>query len=189
MRFRERCAIMMPPRRSSADYGVFMSLEASIAANRFGLGARPGEIESIGVNPKDWLIGQIGPAQQPAAADGQAFSDGAQAVAELAAYRRQRRDLKASGDGQDVKAFFQKQRQILIDEMAARFDLGFATERPFAERLVWVWRNHFTISTQDAGTASLAAAYEREAIRPHIAGKFEDMLLAVATQPAMLIYF
>jgi uncharacterized protein (DUF1800 family) len=165
-----------------------MSLDASIAANRFGLGARPGEIERIGANPKDWLIGQIGPAQQPSAADGQTFANGAQAVAQLAAFRQQRREIKASGDGENAKAFFQKQRQVLIDEMAARFDLGFITDRPFAERLVWFWSNHFTISTQNAGTASLAGAYEREAIRPHIAGKFEDMLLAVATHPAMLVY-
>ena len=72
--------------------------------------------------------------------------------------------------------------------MGARFDLGFTTTTPFAERLVWFWNNHFTISIQNAQTASLAGAYEREAIRPFIAGKFEDMLLAVATHPAMLIY-
>ena len=165
-----------------------MSLEAFIAANRFGLGARPGDVERIGANPKQWLIAQIAPAQQPNAADGAAFSTGSEAVMALAAYRRQRREMKASGDGQDVKAFFQKQRQVLIDEMAARFDLGFSTDRPFAERLVWFWSNHFTISTQNAGTASLAGAYEREAIRPRIAGKFEDILLAVATHPAMLVY-
>ena len=165
-----------------------MSLEASIAANRFGLGARPGDIETIRANPRQWLTAQIAPAQQPSTADGAVFSTGAEAVTALAAYRRLRQELKANGDGQDAKAFFQQQRQILVDEMAARFHLGFTTDRPFAERLVWFWSNHFTISTQNAGTASLAGAYEREAIRPHIAGKFEDMLLAVATHPAMLVY-
>jgi uncharacterized protein (DUF1800 family) len=165
-----------------------MSLQSSIAANRFGLGAKPGELARVGADPKEWLIQQIGPAEQPAPDSGAAFMTGAQAVAELAAYRQQRRAMKQSGDTQDAKQFFQKQRQIFVDEMAGRFALGFGTDRPFAERLVWFWSNHFTISTQNAGTASLAGAYEREAIRPHIAGKYEDMLLAVATHPAMLIY-
>jgi uncharacterized protein (DUF1800 family) len=37
-----------------------MSLEAAIAVHRFGLGARPGEIEAVGPDPKAWLAAQIG---------------------------------------------------------------------------------------------------------------------------------
>jgi len=163
-----------------------MPLEGVLAANRFGLGARPGEVERAGENPKAWLIAQIAPAPQPQGPDGP-FKSGDALVADLAAYRQQRREMKKD-NAEGFKAFFKQQRQVLIDEMSARFDLGFTTQRPFAERLVWFWTNHFTISTQNAGTASLAGAYEREAIRPFIAGKFEDMLFAVATHPAMLIY-
>ena len=72
--------------------------------------------------------------------------------------------------------------------MAGRFQLGFTTERPFAEHLVWFWTNHFTVSTTAGRTLNFAGAFEREAIRPYIAGKFEDMLLAVASHPAMLVY-
>jgi uncharacterized protein (DUF1800 family) len=165
-----------------------MSLEGSIAANRFGLGAKPSEIERASGNPKEWLIAQIAPADQPISENGTPFESGGALVADLVAYRQQRRQEKGSNDSQGAKAFRQAQRQTLIDEMGARFDLGFTSDKPLAERLVWFWSNHFTISTQNAGTASLAGAYEREAIRPHIAGKFEDMLLAVATHPAMLIY-
>jgi uncharacterized protein (DUF1800 family) len=163
-----------------------MPLEGVLAANRFGLGARPGEVERASGNPKAWLIAQIAPAAQPQGPDGP-FKSGDALVADLAAYRQQRREMKKD-NAEGFKAFFKQQRQVLIDEMSARFDLGFTTQRPFAERLVWFWTNHFTISTQNAGTASLAGAYEREAIRPFIAGKFEDMLFAVATHPAMLIY-
>ncbi len=164
-----------------------MSLEGSIAVNRFGLGGRPGELEQASRDPKAWLTAQIAPAEQPRKPGGTAFPNGAELVRDLVAYRRQRQQMKKAQDA-DLKAFVQQQRQVLIDEMSARFDLGFKSQRPFAERLVWFWSNHFTISTQNAGTASLAGAYEREAIRPFIAGKFEDMLLAVATHPAMLIY-
>lgn len=165
-----------------------MSLEGSIAVNRFGLGAMPGEVERASGNPKEWLVNQIAPADQPNSENGRPFESGAALVADLISYRQQRRQDKNANDPQGAKAFFQAQRQTLIDEMGARFNLGFTSARPFAERLVWFWSNHFTISTQNAGTASLTGAYEREAIRPYIAGKFEDMLLAVATHPAMLIY-
>jgi uncharacterized protein (DUF1800 family) len=165
-----------------------MALEGVLAVNRFGLGARPGEVERAGKDPKAWLIAQVAPALQPVDAYGQPFVSGAQRVADLTAYRQARRDARVANDADQAREFARLQRQVLIDEMTARFQLGFTTDRPFAERLVWFWTNHFTISTQNAGTASLAGAYEREAIRPFIAGKFEDMLLAVATHPAMLVY-
>jgi uncharacterized protein (DUF1800 family) len=165
-----------------------MSVEGAIAVNRFGLGAKPGEIESASGNPQNWLMAQIAPADQPVPVSNSSFKNGAMLVADLAAFRMERQAAKGAGDPNQAKVFQQAQRQTLLAEMAARFDLGFTTDRPFAERLVWFWSNHFTISTQNAGTASLAGAYEREAIRPHIAGKFEDMLLAVVTHPAMLVY-
>ena len=165
-----------------------MSLEGVLAVNRFGLGARPGEVQAASADAKAWLKSQIAPATQPTAANSQPFVSGAQLVADLTAFRQQRRQARNQNDAQQAREFAQQQRQVLLNEMAARFNLGFTTAKPFAERLVWFWTNHFTISTQNAGTASLAGAYEREAIRPFIAGKFEDMLLAVATHPAMLIY-
>ena len=61
-------------------------------------------------------------------------------------------------------------------------------ERPFAEHLVWFWTNHFTVSTTAGRTFNFAGAFEREAIRPYIADTFENMLLAVASHPAMLVY-
>lgn len=163
-----------------------MSLEAAIAVNRFGLGAMPGEIADIH-DPGQWLIAQLGPADQPVPLDGQPFRNGATLVKDLQVFRKERREMKRDGD-KNLRAFVKQQRQVLIGEMASRFQQGFTSRRPFTERLVWFWSNHFTISVQNPAVASLAGAYEREAIRPHIAGKFEDMLLAVATHPAMLVY-
>ncbi len=165
-----------------------LSLDGVLAVNRFGLGARPGEVQLASTDPKAWLTAQVGPAPQPVQADGAPFKNGGQLVADMDQFRRERRDARKQNDAKDAMAFNKMRRQVLMDEMAARFDLGFTTSRPFAERLVWFWNNHFTISTQNGQTASLAGAYEREAIRPYIAEKFEDMLLAVATHPAMLIY-
>ena len=56
----------------------------------------------------------------------------------------------------------------------------------FVERLVWFWSNHFCVSADKV--PSMAGAYEREAIRPHVLGRFADMLLAAESHPAMLFY-
>ena len=165
-----------------------MSVEGAIAVHRFGLGAKPGEVAKASDNPKNWLLSQIAPAPQPVPLDGTQFKTAATLLADAAQYRRERLTAKKDNDPQAIKEFQMAQRQLYQGEMAARFDLGFTTDKPFAERLVWFWGNHFTISTQNNMVTPVAGAYEREAIRPHIAGKFEDMLFAVATHPAMMIY-
>ena len=133
-----------------------MSLQAAIAVNRFGLGALPGETAAVGSDPKQWLVSQIGPADQPVPVNGEPFRNGAQLVKDLQAFRQQRRELKQDGDTKDLRAFVRQQREVLINEMASRFQQGFTSRRPFAERLVWFWSNHFTISVQNPAVASLA---------------------------------
>ena len=54
------------------------------------------------------------------------------------------------------------------------------TERPFVERLVAFWSNHLCVSMgAKVLVVPLAGGYEREAIRPHVLGRFEDMVLCV----------
>jgi uncharacterized protein (DUF1800 family) len=79
-------------------------------------------------------------------------------------------------------------QQAYREEAKARIDAAFDAEIGFAERLVWFWSNHFCISVAKNGVRPLAGAYEREAIRPHVLGRFADMLKAAETHPAMLIY-
>src|SRR3984957_7539508 len=99
----------------------------------------------------------------------------------------ERRAIKA-GDPDAQKKLAGGRLKIFTDEMAGRFKLGFITKRPFAEHLVWFWTNHFTVSTTAGRALNFCGAFEREAIRPYIADKFENMLLAVASHPAMLVY-
>jgi len=165
-----------------------MSLEAAIAVHRFGLGARPGEIEGVGADPKAWLTAQIGmAAEQPVAPDGGAFPNCGTLVRQEQAMIAERRAIKA-GDPEAQKKLAGGRMKIFTDEMAGRFKLGFTSSRPFAEHLVWFWTNHFTVSTTAGRTLNFCGAFEREAIRPFIADKFENMLLAVASHPAMLVY-
>jgi uncharacterized protein (DUF1800 family) len=163
-----------------------MSLEGAIAAHRFGLGARAGEIAAASADPKGWLKSQIGTeADQPQGA----LMKGGQLVAEAEQYRRDRAAAKLARNTEDpVQVFLKSRLPMFRSEMAARFNLGFTTARPFAERLVWFWSNHFTVSAQNPRALTFVGAFEREAIRPFIHARFEDMLLAVASHPAMLLY-
>jgi uncharacterized protein (DUF1800 family) len=73
-----------------------------------------------------------------------------------------------------------------VKEVKARLDAALDAEIGFAERLVWFWSNHFCVSAEKV--PNMSGGYEREAIRPHILGRYVDMLLAVEGHPAMLIY-
>ena len=54
--------------------------------------------------------------------------------------------------------------------------------------LVDFWLNHFNVYAQKGPVKYLVADYERDVIRPHAWGRFEDLLLATAESPAMLFY-
>ena len=80
-------------------------------------------------------------------------------------------------------------QQIFLQDAKARIDAALGADLGFVERLVWFWSNHFCISAdKGGGVRALAGAYEREAIRPQVLGHFGDMLLAVESHPAMLLY-
>ena len=74
-------------------------------------------------------------------------------------------------------------------EALARLQRANQVECGFAERLVVFWSNHFCISANKGGLARMwAGSFEREAIRPHVLGRFADMLKAVEQHPAMLFF-
>jgi uncharacterized protein (DUF1800 family) len=77
------------------------------------------------------------------------------------------------------------QLQNFFREARAHFEPAINAEIGFVERLVWFWSNHFCVNND---ATVMAGAYEREAIRPHVLGRFADMLLAAEGHPAMLVY-
>ena len=79
-------------------------------------------------------------------------------------------------------------QQIYLEEAKAHVDAALNAEIGFVERLVWFWSNHFCVSADKGPVRALCGAYEREAIRPHVLGRFADMLMAVESHPAMLLY-
>ncbi|MBR0684559.1 DUF1800 family protein [Bradyrhizobium manausense] len=74
-------------------------------------------------------------------------------------------------------------------EALARLQRAVMVDCGFTERLVVFWSNHFCISASKGELARMwAGAFEREAIRPHVLGRFADMLKAVEQHPAMLFF-
>ena len=75
------------------------------------------------------------------------------------------------------------------EEARARFHAMLEPLGGYSERLVAFWSNHFAVSVNKGNPVrTLAGLLEREAIRPHIYGRFADMLLAVETHPAMIFF-
>jgi uncharacterized protein (DUF1800 family) len=62
------------------------------------------------------------------------------------------------------------------------------TNRQLDEVLTDFWYNHFNVYLDKGADKSLVTSYERDVIRPHVLGKFKDLLLATAQSPAMLFY-
>jgi uncharacterized protein (DUF1800 family) len=177
---------------------------AAIAANRFGLGARPGELAIVGSDPRGWLRAQLaapppGLASSELRSAGQILADALQLRREIQAARKADAFVNtapqadaAKSEAGAVNDVLQKLPQFLrpiyVSEVSARFQLAVATDRPFLERLTQFWSNHFAVSVDKQFLAGLAGSFEREAIRPHVLGNFSDLLLAVETHPAMLLY-
>ncbi|HEY6481942.1 MAG TPA: DUF1800 domain-containing protein [Steroidobacteraceae bacterium] len=170
---------------------------AVIAANRFGLGARPGELQSIGAGAREWLRAQLS-GRAPELADAQLRSSAA-TLARALQLRRELQDLKretASGADPAASAkavaalqkVAQVYRPVYLAEVTARLRQAVSTEQPFLERLTYFWSNHFAVSVDKNLVLGLAGSLEREAIRPNVLGQFVDMLLTVEQHPAMLLY-
>src|ERR1700741_1932034 len=191
--------------------------EAVLALHRFGMGPRPGSIAAIESDPRGALIAELdrpsaallsAPMQPSSAKAYRTVTDAnarrqakailaTKAQKEAAAKGEQMAEASAMAEGTmpGTTAMAEKMaaeavpdpgRPIYLQEAKLRTEAALGGEIGFAERLVWFWSNHFCISANKI--QSMSGAYEREAIRPHVLGKFVDMLLAAEGHPAMLFY-
>src|SRR6188768_2311182 len=151
------------------------------ALNRFGLGARRNERRSLS-DPRNWLKAQLdGGPPTLRAPEGASPGDIGDAL----------RGLRMQGQGNDLDRREARKRIVALGttEVRAALTERATSERPFVERLVAFWSNHLCVSLgAKVLVAPLAGSYERDVIRPHVLGRFEDMVLASAKHPAMLVY-
>lgn len=156
-------------------------MQAAIAANRFGLGAKPDDLKRLSSDPRGALRAEL-EGEPPLIREALPSSD--ELLVQVAALR--------GASGTDVVAIAQSLRSVYapvyIADVAARTQQGVASDRSFVERLVQFWSNHFAVSVDKLQVLGLAGSMEREAIRPHVLGRFRDLLLSVEQHPAMLLY-
>jgi len=80
------------------------------------------------------------------------------------------------------------QTVVAQDLMEAKLERAVYSNRQLEEVLTDFWYNHFNVFLGKGADHYLVTAYERDAIRPHVLGRFEDLLRATAQSPAMLFY-
>ena len=156
------------------------AIDGAIAANRFGFGARPGDLQRLGNSPRDALLRQL---RAPAPLIDEALPASHELLAQVIEQRQTLRGAALVG-----KALREIYQPAYVNEVLARTRAAVTREHDFLERLVHFWSNHFAVSVDKRAVLGLAGAMEREAIRPHVLGNFADMLLAVEQHPAMLLY-
>ena len=158
------------------------STAAALAAHRFGLGEA--SLASIAGDARDWLLAQIGPAE---AQRGESLPSGVEGLRRYTEFiRLQRQVMAASAAAQASPA--NPLRQTVLADVRARLLTATQSQRPFNERLALFWANHFTVSLSKGSVRGLVGAFEREAIRPHIAGNFAELLRAAVLHIGMLRY-
>ena len=189
--------------------------EASIALRRFGLGPRRGDLARIASDPRGYVLEALAGKRAAIVEDAELEPSHVSFLALRTAQREQRaarnmlldvgKNAVAPGSTPPATADAAKsavtaapnaspkpgeiRREVFREETRVRLERAMATDRPFLERLVYFWSNHFCVSIVKGPIVRvMAGAFEREAIRPHVLGRFADMLKAVEQHPAMLVY-
>jgi len=177
--------------------------QATIALNRFGFMSKAG----VPSDPRDALLADLANPAAGKISNRELLSVG-EAARAVFAFRQERKaerlekatslaDTAGDANKTDMAANVRPDKakqspgvpqQIYLKEAKARLDAALSAETGFVEKLVWFWSNHFCVSADKGLVRALCGSFEREAIRPHVRGKFADMLLAVETHPAMLLY-
>ena len=157
-------------------------LPAALAAHRFGLGEA--DLAVVGTDAAGWLLAQIGPAEPQRGSGLVSGAEGLTRQADVLLAQRQ----PAMADAAAQAATAAPLRDIAQADVRARLTTAASSRRPFNERLALFWANHFTVSLAKASTRGAVGAFEREAIRPHIGGRFIDLLRAAVQHGAMLRY-
>jgi len=179
------------------------------ALNRLAFGPRPGDVDAVMKDGVDtWIEQQLHPEAIPDRAVEARIANlptmklsNAQIVKTYyEPVLMARKKAKAEGkdgdvDKQDVRRElmrdipFDKRPQNVINELLAQRILRAAeSDRQLNEVMVDFWMNHFNVYSGKGIDRFLLTSYERDVIRPHIWGRFEDLLMATAKSPAMLFY-
>ena len=177
--------------------------EARHALDRLAYGPLPGESEAVAkAGVAAWIRGQMSPTaleDSSVEAKLRGLPTLTMTVPELLREFPRPQDVaKANGiekDGPDAREKINElippeRRPAVIEQQLAAAKLVRAVEsrRQLQEVLADFWFNHFNVFDGKGEDRWMVGAYERDAIRPHVFGRFRDLLGATASHPAMLFY-
>jgi uncharacterized protein (DUF1800 family) len=179
------------------------------ALNRLAFGPRPGDVDAVLKDGVDiWIEQQLHPEAIPdraveARVAGLATMklSNAQIVKTYYApvlMARKKANAEAKDgevDKKDVRRELmrdvppdQRPQVVMNDLLSQRILRAAESDRQLNEVMVDFWMNHFNVFSGKGLDRFLLTSYERDVIRPHIWGRFEDLLMATAKSPAMLFY-
>lgn len=178
------------------------------ALNRLGFGPRPGQVEQIEkTGLENWIQAQLHPESiadpvvdarlmqmlalalsAAALLDQYPPQDVAAKRLGIKAEEYQKRLQEAAKQSGANSAPFKDPNEIVNELMEAKIVRAVYSERQLDEQLSDFWFNHFNIFVYKDLDRWYLIPYERDAIRPHVLGKFRDLLEATAKSPAMLFY-
>jgi uncharacterized protein (DUF1800 family) len=167
--------------------------------NRIAFGARPGDVERVQkLGLKRYIDEQLHP-ERIADADMAARlkdlttvglnSREIQETYERPAMEARRERKQNDGNPTPEMRELQRKARSVVDELSEQKLLrAVYSERQLEEVLADFWFNHFNVDARKGRTRTFITEYERDTIRPHVLGKFRDLLGATAKSPAMLFY-
>ncbi|PWT81019.1 MAG: DUF1800 domain-containing protein [Blastocatellia bacterium] len=171
--------------------------------NRIGFGPRPGDVTKVrALGIQRYIEGQLHPEQVPdpgmnAHLEGlTTLGMSAQQIAErfeIPELQARRARRQQSADGPDASRpqatpEMRQGNQLIVELSQQKLLRAIYSERQLQEVLTDFWFNHFNVDARKGRDRFMLTAYERDVIRPHVLGKFRDLLEATAKSPAMLFY-
>jgi uncharacterized protein (DUF1800 family) len=194
---------------STSDNNLSDRQRALHALNRLAFGPRPGDVDAVMKSGVDaWIERQLHPEGIPdraveariAALPTMTLSN-AQIVKTyyepvLMARKKANAEAKEGEvDKQEIRRELmrdvppnQRPQVVMNDLLAQRILRAAESDRQLNEVMVDFWMNHFNVFSGKGIDRFLLTSYERDVIRPHIWGHFEDLLMSTAKSPAMLFY-
>lgn len=162
-----------------------MAISPIILNTRFGFGIRPGARNMGSISDALKGLKEADPLDRRFARPDMMARIGLQQR-----IRKAKQDEKNRVRGAEarVKEFTQENRKLIGEDMRDYFARAAISNHGFKERLVAFWLDHFTVAGKNQQVLLSLGAYIDEAIRPNVATSFGEMLKAVVTHPAMLLY-
>jgi uncharacterized protein (DUF1800 family) len=162
--------------------------------NRLTLGPKPGDVERVQqMGVERYIQQQLEPNSIPEPtnlrAQLQSLKTLSMSPMELAQeFGRPKQQADTKTTMEERKAYREKLRQVTEEAVQARLLRATASPRQLEEVMVDFWFNHFNVFANKGQGRLWVGAYEQQAIRPHVFGRFRDLLGATAHHPAMLFY-